>query len=66
MTSEEQQQLNTLRSQLDFANRTTEEIRSQLTSALGESDREGRLYRNLFWGLLLLVALGAIFNLLAR
>ena len=66
MSADEQQQIDTLRSQLDFANQNAEEIRSHLTSALGESDREGRLYRNLFWCLLLIVALVTIIKLLER
>ena len=66
MTSDEQQEFDNLRSQLNFAHRNAEEIRTQFTSALGESDREGRLYRNLFWCLLLLVIFVTIFHLLER
>ena len=64
MSSDEQQQFNVLRNQLEIANRNTEEVRSYLSTALGQSDKEVRLYRNLFWGLLLLVGLATIFNLL--
>ena len=54
MTQDEQKQFDQLQTQLSDANRTLDEIRLHLSSTLGKSSDEARLYRSLFWGLALL------------
>lgn len=66
MSADEQHQLSHLQEQLANANRNAEEMRSGLSSALGRSNNEARLYRGLFWSLLLFVALTAMLRLLQR
>ena len=64
MSTDEQQQFNVLREQLEAATRSVEETRSYFSSELGRSTNEARLYRSLFWVLLGFVAFVTIFRLL--
>ena len=66
MSTDEQQQLSLLQEQLANANRNAEEIRSGLSTELGRSNNEVRLYRGLFWFLLLFLALTGMLRLLQR
>jgi hypothetical protein len=66
MSADEQQQLSLLQEQLANANRNAEEIRSGLSSELGRSNNEARLYRGLFWFLLHFLALTGMLRLLQR
>jgi hypothetical protein len=66
MTNDEQKQLEQLREQLESANRTASQTRDLFSSALSKSTDELRLYRGLFWCLLFLGVLGAIFTLLQK
>ena len=66
MSAEEQQRLDLLQEQLADANRNAEAIRSDLSSALGRSNNEVRLYRGLFWTLLLFAALIAVLRLVQQ
>jgi hypothetical protein len=62
MSQDEQKQFNHLQEQLTDATRNAEEIRSYMSSALGEA----RLYRGLFWLLLVLAAMATIVHILQR
>jgi type VI protein secretion system component VasF len=55
MTQDEQKQFDQLQAQLSDADQHLKEIRVSLSSALGKSNNEARLYRTLFWGLFLLM-----------
>jgi len=56
MTSDEQKQFDQLQAQLTDANRSLGEIRVHLASTLDKASDEARLYRSLFWSLVLLTA----------
>ncbi len=64
MSHEEQDQMTSLQEQLASANRTSDELRSYFSSALGQSNNEARLYRSLFWCLLALASAAAILRII--
>ena len=54
MTQDEQKQFDLLQQRLVEADRSVEQNRVYFTSALDKSNNEARLYRGLFWTLVLL------------
>jgi hypothetical protein len=64
MSQDEQKQFDYLRDQLTSANQKIDEVRSLFLSALVKSNTEARLYRGLFWSLLVLSAMATIVHLL--
>ena len=64
MSQDEQRQFDQLQTQLTNANQQLKEIRLYLSSGLGRFSNEARLYRALFWGLVLLTLIFTFVNLL--
>lgn len=59
MTEDEKKQFDTLREQLNTANRSVDEIRDSFFSVTSKSSSEIQMYRVLFWSLLTLMGLVA-------
>jgi len=66
MTLDEQKEFDRLQSQLSTANRCADEVRAQFSSALTQANCEARLYRSLFWCLLMLMGAATIIHLLQK
>ena len=66
MTSDEQKQLERLQDQLSSAHRNVEEVRAQFSSALVRSNTEARLYRGLFWCLLVMTGVATLIHILQK
>ncbi len=66
MTLEEQKQFDRLQDQLSSANRSVDEVRTQFLAALTHATCEARLYRSLFWCLLVMIGAATIVHLLQK
>jgi hypothetical protein len=66
MTQDEQKQFDHLQQQLNDATRSAERLRVYLSSALERSLGEARMYRNLFWLLLLLAIVTVVVRILQK
>lgn len=64
MTTNEQRQFDHLQEELAHARRETEDTRFLFTTALSQSDGEARLYRGLFWSLMVIGSVVAILQIL--
>ena len=66
MTLEEQKEFDRLQDQLSTAHRSVDEVRAQFSSALTQANCEARLYRGLFWCLLMLMGAATVLHLLQK
>jgi t-SNARE complex subunit (syntaxin) len=66
MTQDEQKQLDHLQQRLTEANQSVEQTRARFSSALLKSNNEARLYRGLFWTLLVLALAATIVRLVQK
>jgi hypothetical protein len=66
MTLDEQKQFDRLQDQLSTANRSVDEVRAQFSSALTQANCEARLYRSLFWCLLVMIGAATIVHILQK